>query len=203
MKRALVTTGLVAVGLALAIVVFGNPLRAEDLPVLPTGQAAPDFEVTDEDGNLHKLSDYAGKAVVIEWTNPDCPFVKRHYDSGTMEDLAASLEVEEVVWLAANSTRSNKPEDTRAWKQRQGFSYATLQDADGTLGRSYGARTTPHMFVIDGAGVLQYNGAIDDDPKGRASQPVNYVRAAVQSVKAGAKPDPSQTEPYGCSVKYK
>jgi peroxiredoxin len=97
----------------------------------------------------------------------------------------------------------NTPEQTRDWKQAQGFDYATLQDADGALGHLYGATTTPNMFVIDSQGVLRYSGAIDDDPRGRKDLPVNYVRGALVSLGEGGTPDPSQTRPYGCSVKYK
>jgi hypothetical protein len=120
-----------------------------------------------------------------------------------MEKLAVALGASDVVWLAVNSTHSNTPSDTAKWKSEQGFAYATLQDADGTIGRLYGARTTPHLFVIDAAGVLRYDGAIDDDPYGKAATPVNYVDGAVKSLLAGASPDPSETKPYGCSVKYK
>jgi peroxiredoxin len=167
------------------------------------GKPAPAFSGVDETGAKHALADYKGKAVVLEWTNPDCPFVARHYEADTMEKLAAALGAKEVVWLAVNSTYGNTPDDTKAWKQSQGFTYATLQDADGTIGRAYGAKTTPHMFVIDAQGVLRYRGAIDDDPRGTEAKPVNYVDSAVQALLAGASPDPSDTKSYGCSVKYK
>ncbi len=166
------------------------------------GKAAPDFSAVDEAGVEHRLADYKGKAVVLEWTNPDCPFVARHYEADTMEKLAAALGAKDVVWLAVNSTHSNTPEDTKAWKAEQGFTYATLQDADGKIGRAYGARTTPHMFVIDAQGVLRYRGAIDDDPRGDSAAPKNYVDSAVHALLAGASPDPSDTKSYGCSVKY-
>jgi peroxiredoxin len=201
MKQALALGGIAALGAALVFSLAG-PLAAEDLPVLATGSPAPDFEVADEAGTVHKLADYRGKGVVLEWTNPDCPYVQRHYEADTMEKLSAALGARDVVWLAVNSTKSNEPADTAKWKSEQGFSYATLQDKDGALGRRYGARTTPHMFVIDAQGVLQYNGAIDDDPRGKNPTPVNYVQGAVSAVLASAKPDPSATEPYGCSVKY-
>lgn len=167
------------------------------------GKPAPDFSAVDETGAKHTLADYKGKAVVLEWTNPDCPFVARHYEADTMEKLAASLGAKEVVWLAVNSTHSNTADDTKAWRSAQGFTYATLQDSDGTVGRAYGAKTTPHMFVIDAQGVLRYRGAIDDDPHGKGSAPKNYVDSAMQALFAGASPDPSDTQAYGCSVKYK
>ena len=184
-----------AVGLAALLLV-----AAAEPPAI--GKPAPAFSGVDETGARHTLADYKGKAVVLEWTNPECPFVQRHYQANTMEKLAAALGAKEVVWLAVNSTYSNTPADTQAWKTEQGFRYATLQDSDGTIGHAYGARTTPHMFVIDAEGVLRYRGAIDDDPRGDAAAPRNYVDAAVQALFAGASPDPSDTKSYGCSVKY-
>jgi peroxiredoxin len=167
------------------------------------GQKVPDWSAKDENGVEHKLSQYAGHALVLEWTNSECPFVERHYQAGTMKQLAAALGAKDVVWLAVNSTYSNTPDDTKAWKKEQGFGYATLQDPDGKLGHLFGARTTPHMFVIDAAGVLRYRGAIDDDEYGRAEKPTNYVDGAVHALLASAKVDPSETQSYGCSVKYK
>ena len=96
----------------------------------------------------------------------------------------------------------NKPADTLKWKQEQGFAYPTLQDADGKLGHLFGAKTTPHMFVIDTKGKLAYDGAIDDDPRESSEHPLNYVDGALQSLESGQSPDPSQTQSYGCSVKY-
>ena len=167
------------------------------------GQKVPDWSAKDENGVEHKLSQYAGHALVLEWTNSECPFVERHYQAGTMKQLAAALGAKDVVWLAVNSTSSNTPDETKAWKKEQGFTYATLQDADGTLGHLFGARTTPHMFVIDAQGVLRYRGAIDDDQYGRAEKPKNYVDSAVHALLVSADPNPSETQPYGCSVKYK
>ena len=167
------------------------------------GKPAPEFKAMDETGKTWDLAQLKGRAVVLEWTNPDCPFVKRHYSAETMEKLAAALGAKDVVWLAVNSTRYNTPVDTKKWKAEHGFAYPTLQDADGTIGHAYGARTTPHMYVIDGQGVLRYAGAIDDDPDGESAKPVNYVDGGVKALLAGASPDPSETKPYGCSVKYK
>ena len=167
------------------------------------GDKVPDWSAKDENGAEHKLSQYVGHAVVLEWTNSECPFVQRHYESGAMKQLAAALGAKDVVWLAVNSTYSNTPDETKAWKKEQGFTYATLQDPDGKLGHLFGARTTPHMFVIDAKGVLRYRGAIDDDEYGSEKQPKNYVDSAVHALLASAKPDPSETQSYGCSVKYK
>lgn len=167
------------------------------------GKPAPEFSAADETGTRHALSQYRGKLVVLEWTNPDCPYVARHYARDTMEKLARSYGTRGVVWLAVNSTHSNQPQDSQAWKRKQGFEYATLQDASGELGKLYGARATPHMFVIDGEGVLRYAGAIDDDPRGRSESPRNYVDAGLVSLLGGKPPEPSQTQAYGCSVKYR
>ncbi len=175
------------------------PARAAETPRV--GTLAPDFSLLDEQGTLHRLSDYRGKLVVLEWTNPDCPYVKRHYRSDTMEKLSREFD-SDVVWLAVNSTKSNTPEESQAWKQEQGFEYATLQDPAGDIGRLYGARTTPNMYVIDSDGLRRYSGAIDDDPRGRSDEPRNYVAGAVEALLGDAAPDPSQTRPYGFSVKY-
>ncbi len=185
-------------GVALVALALGAALEPAAV-----GKPAPDWTAVDETGATHALSQYRGKAVVLEWTNPDCPFVERHYSADTMEKLAAALGAREVVWLAVNSTHYNTPDDTRKWKAEQGFAYPTLQDPDGALGHAYGARTTPHLFVIDAQGVLRYAGAIDDDPSGRSKSPKNYVGNAVEALLASGAPDPSETKPYGCSVKYK
>ncbi|MFI5316186.1 MAG: redoxin domain-containing protein [Myxococcota bacterium] len=186
------------IGLAIAAALLLGAVQP-----LKVGDRAPDFSARDENGVEHKLSQYAGHAVVLEWTNSECPFVERHYQAGTMKRLAAALGAKDVVWLAVNSTYTNTPDDTLAWKKEQGFTYATLQDPDGKLGHLFGARTTPHMFVIDAKGVLRYRGAIDDDEYGREAKPVNYVDGAVHALLASASPDPSETQSYGCSVKYK
>jgi peroxiredoxin len=167
------------------------------------GKPAPDFSATDETGNRHALSQYRGKVVVLEWTNPDCPYVARHYSQDTMEMLARRWGSRGVAWLAVNSTSTNRPDDTLRWKQEQGFEYATLQDASGELGKLFGARTTPHMFIIDGEGVLRYAGAIDDDPRGKQETPRNYVDGGLTALLAGDGPEPTTTQPYGCSVKYR
>jgi len=185
--------------LVLPFVIGAGAVRAAAPAV---GDAVPDLEVRDELGTAHKLSDYRGKLVVFEWTNPDCPFVQRHYRADTMEKLSSELGSEGVVWFAVNSTHYNKPADTVAWKAEQGFQYLTLQDQEGKLGKLMGAKTTPHMYIIGPDGKLAYKGAIDDDPSGRAKAPANYVRSAAKSLMEGVDPDPSSTAPYGCSVKY-
>ena len=185
-----------------AALVAGVAFVATAAETPPIGVQAPAFSLADENGAIHSLSDYRGKMVVLEWTNQECPYVMRHYRKDTMKKLAATFEGE-LVWLAVNSTRDNTPEDTKAWKRANDFQYATLQDPEGTVGHLYGAKTTPDMFVIDSEGVLRYSGAIDDDPRGRADAPKNYVSGAIQAILASTDPDPSQTRPYGCSVKYR
>ena len=195
MKRTILSAAVVAIAAAVAAVAI-----AAETPRV--GSPAPAFSLPDEQGVSHKLEDYRGKTVVLEWTNQDCPYVQRHYDADTMEKLAEHFGTD-VVWLAVNSTSDNTPKDTQTWKNEQGFQYATLQDPDGAVGHLYGARTTPDMFIVDAKGVLRYSGAIDDDPRGRADSPANYVDGALKALMANTDPDPSQTRPYGCSVKYK
>ncbi len=186
-----------------ASLLLAAPSTGAASSALPLGEPVGEFTALDENGDEHRLSQYRGKTVVLEWTNPDCPYVQRHYRSGTMKKLAARYGTQGVVWLAVNSTHYNKPEQTREWRRSEGFEYVTLQDPEGTLGRRFGARTTPHMFVIDGKGVLRYAGAIDDDPRGRNDDPRNYVDAGLTSLLRGATVDPSTSKPYGCSVKYR
>jgi peroxiredoxin len=189
----------VAIAIALGSIAVAEAAFAAGPAV---GEAAPALALRDELGAEHSLASYAGRVVVLEWTNPSCPFVQRHYKADTMEQLSRAYPDAEVVWLSVNSTHDNTPEASRKWKAEQGFDYPVLQDASGAVGHAYRARTTPHMFVIDPKGVLAYQGAIDDDPHGKSEKPKNYVEAALGSVKAGAVPNPSETEPYGCSVKY-
>lgn len=164
------------------------------------GQKAPDFTLVDHAGNTHKLSDYAGKVVVLEWTNPECPFVVRHYNENTFIDMAKNHE--DVVWLSIDSSYFVTAESASAWAKKEEIAYPILLDASGEVGHMYNARTTPHMFVIDTNGTLVYDGAIDDDPRGNAESRTNYVAAALKSVMNGEKVETATTKPYGCSVKY-
>jgi peroxiredoxin len=120
-----------------------------------------------------------------------------------MPKTAASFDSSKVVWLAVDSSHFNTPEATRKWRQEKGFAYPTLQDIDGKVGRLYGAKTTPHMFVIDAQGILRYAGAIDNDPRGKDPNRVNYVTSAVGALFQGKAPSPATTQPYGCTVKYR
>src|SRR5262249_54807916 len=159
------------------------------------------------DGQTHALADYAGKVVVLEWLNPDCPFSNRHAEEKTMTTLAAKYG--EVVWLGIDSSSPSssnymKPAEMKAWTEKNGIHYAVLYDESGSVGHAYGAKTTPHMFVIGKDGKIAYNGAIDDDPSGRKprAQRVNYVDGGLTAERGGKSPDPATTKPYGCSVKY-
>jgi len=175
------------------------------------GTAAPAFTITDTAGKAVRLADYRGKYVVLEWTNPECPFVRKHYDSGNMQGLQKEWGAREVVWLAVNSTNESSsefksPAQMGGWMRAQGaMPAATLLDATSATGRAYGARTTPHMFVVDPAGKIIYAGAIDDK---RSANPAdaktanNYVRAALTEALAGKPVSVASTTPYGCSVKY-
>ena len=174
-------------------------------------EPAPAFTLTDTHGQSHSLADFRGKTVVLEWTNAECPFVKKHYDSGNMQKQQADAVAAGVVWLTINSGAPGKQghvsgEQANAiqsnWKAAN---TAYLIDADGTVGRAYDAKTTPHMYVIDKDGVLRYNGAIDSiasADKGDLANAVQYVPAALAAVADGKAPDPALTRPYGCSVKY-
>lgn len=199
--------GLVAAAPALALAgdSAAKPAATKTEAAAPAtvGQKAPAFILVDQDGKKHSLAQYAGKTVVLEWVNPGCPFVKRHYNANTMETLQKTYGPKGVVWLSINSTASNTAADSKKFMSEEKITAATLLDNDGAVGHAYGARTTPHMFVIDGSGKIAYAGAIDDDPAGKSKAPKNLVAAALDAVLAGKAPAVSSSEPYGCSVKYK
>ena len=166
------------------------------------GQPAPDFSLMDHHGRGVTLSALKGKIVVLEWINPDCPFVQRHYQAETMKKLAESYRDKGVVWLAVNSTHYMNAENNRQWSEKYQLPYPILDDRDGKVGRMYGARPTPHMFIIDAKGLLAYTGAIDSDPSGSAGQAISYVAQALDLLLANKGVSPAETKPYGCSVKY-
>ena len=163
---------------------------------------APAFTLHDQTGKPHTLAEYAGKIVVLEWVNPECPFVKRHYDNKTMVNLANTYADKGVVWLAVNSTNTFDQAKNAAFVQERGTPYPVLNDSDGKVGRLYDAKTTPHLFVIDKAGQLAYQGAVDDDPAGNKADKINYVKQAIDDLLAGRAVATPETKPYGCSVKY-
>ena len=196
-----------AAALTLTAVFWHGAAAAE--PVV--GQPAPDFTVVDSDGRTQTLSDYRGKTVVLEWTNHDCPYVRKHYSTGNMQTLQKDAAGKGIVWLSVISSAPGtqgyvEPAEANMLSQkRDATPSAVLLDAKGDVGRLYEARTTPQMFVIDAGGTLQYMGAIDDKPTSRHSSVQdarNYVRAALDALADGRPADPSVTRPYGCSVKY-
>jgi len=165
---------------------------------------AVDFTLKNYDGTEVTLSDYKGKIVVLEWFNYDCPFSKHHYEQAdTMISLAAKYKEKGVVWLAINSTSYLDNEKTEQFAQKNDIKSPILDDSNGKVGRAYNAKTTPHMFVIDKQGNIVYNGAIDNSPLSRASEPLkNYVDLVVSELLEGKDVSVRQTTPYGCSVKY-
>jgi len=184
-----------------ALVIAGVSFAGDGVAV---GKAAPDFTLPDAAGNQVSLADYAGKVVVLEWLNPDCPYVKRHYAAGTMKNLAATYGGDGVVWLTVNSTNYMDAAANAKFKAANALPYSILVDQSGEVGHLYDAATTPHMYIIDGDGTLVYMGAIDDDPRGgKESGVTNYVAAALDEVLAGDAVTTAETKPYGCSVKYK
>ena len=176
------------------------------------GQPAPDFTLRDTSGKAVKLSDFRGKHVVLEWTNPGCPYVRKHYNSGNMPALQRDAVGKGVVWLAINSTAKDaydylEPAKLVAWKQeKQSAPTALLMDEEGTVGKAYGARTTPHMYIVDPQGRLAYAGGIDSIPSSNPDdipKAVNYVKQGLGEALAGKPVSAPVTRPYGCSIKYK
>jgi len=165
---------------------------------------APEFTLKSFDGKTESLSDYRGKIVVLEWLNYECPFVLRHYGSNpTMIGLANKYKDRNVVWLAINSTSHSTPEANIGFAEKRKLTYPILDDRSGKVGRAYGAKTTPHMYVIDTKGSIAYQGAIDNDERGRKGPNViNYVDKALAELTAGKDVITRDTMPYGCTVKY-
>jgi peroxiredoxin len=178
-----------AVALLLVSLLAATPLLA-----VAVGDPAPDFKLQDLDGKEVSLAQFRGKTVVLEWNNPNCPFSRKH-----------SAAHPDVVFLAINSTNAShrdflQPEAYKKFNAEHGITYPALYDPSGATGQAYGAKTTPHMFVVDKSGKLAYAGAIDSAQSGGAK--VNYVEQALAALAAGKPVDPVSTKPYGCSVKY-
>ncbi|WP_413561439.1 redoxin domain-containing protein [Bdellovibrio sp. HCB209] len=175
------------------------------------GSPAPDFSVTDAQGKPQHLKDYKGKYVILEWYNKDCPYVRKHYDSKNMQKIQSEMTGKEVVWLTVISSAKGKQgylaaADALANGTKEGSkANAILLDSSGAMGKAYGAKTTPHMFLIDPQGMVRYAGAIDNndssDPK-TVETAQNYIVAATNSAMKGEKIAKETSKPYGCSVKY-
>jgi hypothetical protein len=176
------------------------------------GKPAPDFTLPDLDGKTHHLADLRGKIVVLEWFNPDCPYVRNAHTKGPLVDTAARHARDGVLWLAINSGAEGKQghgvETNRAGKDRYHLAHPILLDVAGTVGKVYGARRTPHVFVIDEKGVLVYAGAADNSPDGEGESPtgptlIHHLDEALKDVREGKPVRTPRTEAYGCSVKYR
>jgi peroxiredoxin len=201
-------TTLWATGLVGALLV-GAPAAARAQATV--GQPAPAFNAPDQTGAQRSLDAYKGKWVVLEWVNHECPFVKKHYGSGNMQKTQAAAESKGAVWLSVNSSAPGKQGAmdgklaASLTSQKNATPTAVLLDPDGKIGRAYGAKTTPHMFVIDPQGTVVYAGAIDDKPstdQADVKTARNYVLAALDEAMAGKTVSTASTQPYGCSVKY-
>ena len=189
---------------------IGTAVFATDVPSI--GSNAPDFSLTDANGKTHSLSQYKGKYVVLEWFNPECPFVKKHYGSNNMQNLQKEFTDKGVVWLTINSnapgtqgslTAEEAQKILASWKTHE---TALLLDPEGNAGRAYGAKNTPNMVVINPDGKVIYHGAIDNKATPNPSDipnSTNYVKAALDQSLAGKSVATPETKPYGCSVKYK
>jgi len=189
---------------------FASLLLPATAQAATVGQAAPDFTLMDTAGQPVKLSQFKGKPVVLEWNNPGCPFVKKHYQ-GNMQALQKEVADQGGVWLAINSTRDDSgdymtPAQLGRWMTEQKASpTATLMDEDGKVGQAYAARVTPHMYIVNAQGVLVYAGGIDSIASARVDdipKATNYVRQAMAEIKAGKPVSVATSRAYGCSVKY-
>ena len=178
---------------------------------IATGSTVADMQVTDSNGTVHNLSDFAGKNVVLEWTNDGCPYVKKHYKSGNMQALQKEAAADGTVWLSVISSAPGKQghvsgEQANTLTSTRGAApTAVILDETGTAGRTFSAKTTPHMYVIDASQTLVYQGAIDDNRSANPADALtasNYVREALTAVKSGTPIATAETAPYGCSVKY-
>ena len=172
---------------------------------LDIGEKAPDFRLSSTEGQTYSLSSFTGKVVVLEWFNPGCPFVQYTYEHQLTTAVANNNP--DVVWLAINSSAPKKQghgvQANQESKDKWKIPFPILLDESGIVGKKYGAKTTPHMYVINQKGVLVYQGALDDSPLGKGKERQPYVEDALSSLRAGEKISPSQTKAYGCSVKYK
>jgi hypothetical protein len=206
-RTLLVGAGGLALAGAVGFGIFGQPAEAS----VATGGPAPAFSLQDASGQTRTLAEFSGRTVVLEWTNFGCPFVRKHYDSGSMQALQGEATGAGVVWLQVISSAPGEQghlDGAGALARAQtdnAYPSATLLDPSGQMGHAYGARNTPHLFIINGEGRIAYQGAIDDH---RSARPEtleganNYVRAALGDMAAGRPVQVAETTPYGCPVKY-
>jgi peroxiredoxin len=207
-RNVIIAAGVAAVAaLAVGVGVFAQ--RAE--AAVETGAQAPAFSVVDADGRTRTLEEFRGRLVILEWTNHGCPYVRKHYDAGAMQALQRETTAGGSVWLQVISSAPGEQGHLDGAGARARVAAdnaaptATLLDASGAMGRAYGARNTPQMFIISPEGVVLYQGAIDDRPSARPATlegAHNYVRAALADIAAGRPVATPETTPYGCSVKY-
>ena len=202
LRRSLLTTA--------AVAALSAATRSYAAPAV--GQPAPDFTLTDTLGKTVHLSDYRGKLVVLEWVNPGCPYVRKHYSSANMQGTQKETTAQGVVWLSINSTEKASydylapPQLARWMVDQKAAPTLTLMDEEGKVGQAYGARTTPHMYIISPQGTLVYAGGIDSIASSRpedVKSAVNYVKQVVREALAGQPLSNATTRPYGCSIKYK
>ena len=214
MKKLYGNIGMMAVALLMAGMLMAcaeEATAAFDSPAPEVGKAAPGFSVADTNGKTHSLDQYRGKWVVLEWLNHGCPFVRNHYDTGTMQALQKKYASQGVVWLSVVSSAPGKQghysneKANDLTKENNAAPHAVLVDAPGTVGRAYHARTTPHMFVINPEGNIVYMGGIDDQPTTSADRLKTarpHVDMALQEAMAGKPVSVPASQPYGCNVKY-
>lgn len=192
----------------LALAVIGLTMRSFAASANESGASigakAPDFSLQDQNGKTVALHDFLGKIVVLEWTNPECPIVQRHYLAHTMLNLYGQYQPKGIVWLAVNSSNFATNDSDKQWATEQNIAYPVLNDASGATGHAYHATNTPDMYIIGTDGTLLYSGAIDNDPQGdKSSDRINYVHQALDEILSGKTVSVPQTKAYGCSVKYK
>lgn len=207
-RNLLIGAGAVTVAAGAGVVLFGG--RGAEAAV-ETGAQAPAFSVQDANGATRTLAEFRGRMVILEWTNHGCPYVRKHYDSGNMQALQREATADGIVWLQVISSAPGEQGhlDGQGALARvrtdNAAPTATLLDPTGAMGRAYGARNTPHMFIVSADGRVVYQGAIDDRPSARPASlegAHNYVRAALADIEAGRAVQVPETTPYGCSVKY-
>ena len=211
-RRRFMRRGLVIVAAAAAYAPMMPVIAGAATPAPVVGQPAPEFSGIDTAGKTIRLADLKGKTVVLEWSNHDCPYVKKHYSSGNMQAVQKDAEKDGVVWLTIVSSPSGEQGNVSAQqadtltRSRGAAPSAVILDPEGKIARAYEARVTPHMFVIDKTGTLQYMGGIDDKPSTNTADIAGakpFVRLALAALAKGEKVADAVTKPYGCSVKYK